>query len=239
MKKDLKSTDKSKKTWAIIGITITIILVCIGGWYLGKPLISFVSNADVFKEWVEKQGIFARLGFVAMMATQVVVAIIPGEPLEIAAGFAFGAWEGTALCLLGTTIGSVIIFAAVKKVGMKLVNVFFKAEDLDRITFLKNTEKLKTMLFIIFLIPGTPKDMLSYFVGLTKINMLSWLFISTVARIPSVITSTIGGSALGQNNYIMAAIVFAVTAIISLAGLVIYNHICNKNKKEIKSNGTT
>lgn len=82
--------------------------------------------------------------------------------------------------------------------------------------------------FILMFIPGTPKDLISYFVGLTDMKLYEWLIISTIARIPSIVTSTIGGSALAEKNYKFAVIVFVIAAIISIAGIVIYNLIQSK-----------
>ena len=88
-------------------------------------------------------------------------------------------------------------------------------------------------MFIVFMIPGTPKDLLCYAVGLTNLRMRDWLWISLVARIPSIITSTIGGNALGERNYVFAAAVFAVTLLISLGGILLYRHICRKGNEEL------
>ena len=80
-------------------------------------------------------------------------------------------------------------------------------------------------------IPGTPKDLLSYFAGLTDIKMGRWLLITTVARIPSVITSTVGGNAVGEQNYLFAILVFAGTLAVSALGLLIYQRI-SKHRKD-------
>ena len=166
-----------------------------------------------------------------MVIFQVVIALIPGEPFEIAAGYAFGAVEGTLLCILASTLGSVAVFLLVRRFGVRLVEVFFSKDKLKSVRFLKSTPKRDMLFLIIFMIPGTPKDLLTYAVGLTDIKFSRFLLIVSVARFPSVITSTIGGSALGMANYKFAIIVFALTAIISLAGIAIYNYICRKKGK--------
>ena len=81
-------------------------------------------------------------------------------------------------------------------------------------------------------IPGTPKDLLSYFAGLTDIKLGRWLVISTIARLPSVITSTIGGNAVGEQNYLFAVLVFAGTLAVSALGLWIYQRISKRKKDE-------
>ena len=98
-------------------------------------------------------------------------------------------------------------------------------------SFLKDKEKIYVTIFFIFLIPGTPKDVLSYVAGITSIKLLPFLLVSGVARIPSVVSSTIAGSYLGVKNYKMAAIIFAVTIVISGILFFIYKqHEKNKCK---------
>ena len=161
------------------------------------------------------------------------MAIIPGEPLEIGAGYAFGAVEGTILCLIGAVLGGAIVVLLVRRYGIKLVEVFFPKEKIMSLRFMQDSRRLELLVFIVFMIPGTPKDLLCYAVGLTNLRMRDWLWISLVARIPSIITSTIGGNALGERNYVFAAAVFAVTLLISLGGILLYRHICRKENEEL------
>lgn len=166
-----------------------------------------------------------------MVIFQVVIALLPGEPLEIGAGYAFGAVEGTILVVIGITLGSIMVLGLVRKFGVKLVEVFFDIEKIKKLKFLHDEKRLDFVTAVVFFLPGTPKDLLTYAVGLTDIKLSRFLLIVSVARFPSVITSTIGGSALGMANYKFAIIVFALTAVISLAGIAIYNYICRKKGK--------
>ena len=171
--------------------------------------------------------------YTGMVFLQVLVAIIPGEPLEIAGGYAFGAWAGTALCLLGAVLGSVTVFALVRRWGRGLVEVFFPADKLEKLHFLLHTSPKRTALFwLIFTVPGTPKDLLCYFAGLTDLPWGTWLLIATVGRLPSIVTSTIGGNALGTKNYWGAILVFVITLAISAAGLLFYDRLCDRKQKE-------
>ncbi len=221
-------TDKHKKI--ISGCVIAAFILFCGavGWFVGRPLIQFVVQPEHFRSWVEKSGVWGMLAFVGMTVFQVIIAFVPGEPLEIGGGYAFGAFWGTLLCIIGITIGSLIVFWLVKSFGAKLLEVFFTFEKIKSLKFLQNEKKLGLLCFFLFFLPGTPKDLLTYFVGLTKIDFKSFLFIVAVARIPSVITSTIGGSLLGSEKYLFAAIAFGVTLIISVIGWLIYNKISKK-----------
>ena len=229
----MQMTDRQKKIWGIatvIGLVVFMGLLC---WFVGRPMIRFVSEPEKFRLWVDEHGIWGRLAFIGMVIFQIIVAIIPGEPLEIGAGYAFGAVEGTILCLIGAVLGGAIVVLLVRRYGIKLVEVSFPKEKIMSLRFMQDSRRLELLVFIVFMIPGTPKDLLCYAVGLTNLRMRDWLWISLVARIPSIITSTIGGNALGERNYVFAAAVFAVTLLISLGGILLYRHICRKENEEL------
>lgn len=223
-------TEKEKKWLVGGGLVLFLLLSGLVCWFAGRPLIRFVRQPELFRQWVDQQGLWAPVAFVGMVVLQVVVAVIPGEPLEIAAGYAFGAVEGTLLCILGTWTGGLMVFLLVRRFGARAVEVFFPLEKLNELKFLKNEKKLTFWVFIVFFLPGTPKDVLCYFVGLTKLPLRTWLLISAVARIPSIVTSTVGGDALGMQNYTFAAVVFALTLVISGGGMLAYRAICRRQE---------
>ncbi len=220
-----KFWDKHRKLLGSLLIIFALLFCAVITVFIGKPLIEFAKEPQKFQEWIDSFGAWGRLIFVGIIVMQVVIALIPGEPFEIAAGYAFGSVEGTLLCLAGIVIGSVIIFLLVRRFGVKLVELFFPMEKINSLKFLQNKQRLNTIYFVVMCLPGTPKDLLSYFAGLTDMKLRTWLLIVTVARIPSVITSTIGGSALGNEQYIFAGLAFAVTLALSGAGLLIYRKI--------------
>lgn len=215
---------------ALMAFVVFMAVVC---WFVGRPLVRFVSEPELFRQWVDKNGIWGRIAFLGMVVFQVIIAIIPGEPLEIGAGYAFGAVEGTGLFLLGATIGSTVVFLLVRKFGGWVVEAFFSREKIRSLKFMQNSRRLNLIAFIVMFIPGTPKDLISYFMGLTDMRLGHWILITFFARIPSVITSTIGGNALGLQDYSDAIIAFAVMAAISALGILIYRKI-SKIKSEKK-----
>lgn len=208
-----------------MGIGIFVLLSAAVAWLIGKPLLQFVSEPEKFRQWVDSHGLLGPLAFLGMMVLQVFVAVIPGEPLEIGAGYAFGAVEGTLLCILGAAIGSTLVFLFVRRFGVRAVEVFISREKIHSLRFLQNTRRVHLFLLVAFLLPGTPKDVLCYVAGLTTLKLGPFILISSICRLPSIVTSTIGGSALGSGQWGMAAIVFAATLVISAIGLWIYKRI--------------
>ena len=222
-------TDKQKKTLSVLAIVIFVLLSAALAWFVGRPIIRFARQPEQFRAWVDSHGAWGPLAYAAMVFLQVVVAVIPGEPLEIAGGYAFGAWVGTLLCLAGAVLGSAAVFAVVRKWGVPLVDVFFPQDKLDKLTFLKTSPKRTALLWLVFTVPGTPKDLLCYFAGLTDLPWGTWLLIATVGRLPSIVTSTVGGSALGEQNYRAAVIAFALALAVAGVGYVIYRAVCRRH----------
>ena len=223
---------RQSRVRGILIVAALVILTALLMVFVGRPLVGAVRDPASFRAWVDEKGVVGELVYVGMVLVQVVVAVIPGEPFEIAAGYAFGAVEGTVLCLLASVAGSMAVFFLVRRFGMRLVRLFFSEEQIEKVRFLKTTPNRNLVYFLIFFCPGTPKDLLCYVAGLTDMSPLTWLLISSVGRVPAIITSTLGGSALGEKNYGFAVIVFGVTLAISGAGVLAYRLICRRKAGE-------
>lgn len=214
----------------IIKIISLIALLSVTGLliYISIPLIKFIKNPLEFKNWIDSFGIYSPIIYILITILSIIFPIIPGEPLEMVAGYAFGSLKGTPLCLLAECLGSVIVVLLVKKFGRKIVDYFFNKEKIDSLKFLQSSSKKNIIFAIIFIIPGTPKDLLCYFGGITNIDLKTLLLIVTLGRFPSIITSTLIGGHLSEQNYLYAIIVFVITALLSLTGILIYNRIQHK-----------
>lgn len=227
-KGDDTMTEKQQKTLYAVSLTVFFLFCGAVGWFIGIPMIRFAEEPEAFRAWVDASGIWGRIIFIGMVILQVIVAFIPGEAIELAAGYAFGGLEGTVLSMVGILLGSWIIFMLVRKFGVKMVEVFFSKDKIAQVGFLNNQKKTKVLAFLLMLIPGTPKDFLSYFAGLTRLDLKQWLVIVCTARLPSVLTSTLTGAAAGEKQYVMAVILLVLTGLISFVGILYYRYICKQ-----------
>lgn len=190
----------------------------------------YLMDAERVRDLISQNYFLGALCLLLVCAVQVIVALVPGELVEIAAGYAFGAVWGTVLCVMGTILGSVAVILLVRRFGRKFVYAFYPKEKLDQLPILRDPKKRNTLVLVLFLIPGTPKDMFTYAVGLTDMSIPLYLLLTTFARLPSVVSSTVGGNAVGEKNYLAAVIVFAVTAVVSGIGLLIYRLIQRRHE---------
>ncbi|MGN0469152.1 MAG: TVP38/TMEM64 family protein [Acutalibacteraceae bacterium] len=223
---------KKKQVSIIIALAVLLVAFVVCYCFFGKKLLAFFEDTDRFKAWLDSFGTAGKVIFVTIRALQTVVKFIPAEPLEIGSGYAYGTFGGLFFCSLGTLIGSFIIIGLTKIFGVRIVNVFVSQEKINSLRFLQNKSKLSITLLIIYLIPGTPKDVITYLIGITDYSIWKFLLITTFARIPSIITSTICGSTLEQKRYWVSALVFISTAILGLVGLFVYNKYQEKLNKQ-------
>ena len=216
-------------------LILTVILLLMTGLlclWLAPYLAKIAAEAEQLRGWVREHPILGRMIYMGIVLLQVLLAVLPGEPLEIAGGYIFGAVEGTVLCLIAAALGSLLVFCLVRRFGSGFVKLFFEDEKMKKLHFLSSSPKRLFLFMVIFMVPGTPKDLLSYYAGMTDMKLPVFLLICSLGRLPSLVTSTVGGNALGMKSYLFAAVVFAVTLLISGCGLALYEYICASQKKK-------
>ncbi len=184
------------------------------------------------RERVDRLGVWGILAMLLLQVLQIVVAIIPGEPVELAAGTMYGALGGLILCLTGILLGSAGVFWTVRRRGREAFIRTPLWQKLQRYSFLQNEARLEAMVFLLYLIPGTPKDILVYVCGLSSISMSRFLLLSTLARIPSVVTSTWAGASFAGGDHLLTLGIFAATGLLGLLGIAFHNRLLARKNGE-------
>lgn len=226
---DIKKLLKSSIPILIL-VAVMVILTIIFLPYL-KPLAT-EEGREEFKNWARGLGFGGWLITLGIQLLQIFVAFIPGEPVEIMLGVVWGSWGGMFTCLLGILIGTTVIYFLARKLGMSFIRKVVGTDDLTKYKFLRDKNKVELTVFILFFIPGTPKDALTYIAPMAPIHPVKYILIATFARIPSIITSTILGDSVVEGNYILAIVVFAITALISVLGIIFGNKYIEHRRKK-------
>ena len=228
---DTHYQQRRKRIGAFSLLLFAIILVLLTLFFT-KVLAPYLKSTEELRAFLNSYGWKGYLILLSLQCLQVAVALIPGEVVELGAGYAYGAVKGALICLAGIAITSALIFLLVKRIGTPLVETFVSREKVQQLRFINSQKKLNRFVFFLFLIPGTPKDVLTYFVGLTDMKLSDFLLITLIARIPSVLSSTICGQMLGDNHFYTAGIVYAITGIVSVLGYYFYNRIIQKRESD-------
>lgn len=219
---------RRRKQLAIFSILLVLVLAGLATWFVCRWLTSF--SQDGFRDYIRSFGGFGPVVLLALQFLQVFVALIPGELLETAAGYAFGPLWGTVICYTGIALGSALIFRLTRRYGIRLVEIFTSREKINQLRFLNTAQKRNNLVFLLYFIPGTPKDLLTYFVALTDMPFGPFLILTMIARIPSMVSSTFGGHLLGQSRYQGAILLYGITGFVSLLGLWGYNRYIRKKQ---------
>ena len=229
--------DKKRRRKIITGISL-FILLCLTV-LLTVLCWNFFAKSDQadFRAYIEGFGAAAPLVFLGVQMLQIFLPLLPGEVMEISAGVLFGAVKGTLLCLAGILVASAAVFWLVRRFGRSVLDLYFDVDKLYETKLFSSETRLKRLLFLVFFIPGTPKDLLTFVAPLSRVTLPEFLWISMIARVPSVVSSTVGGHFLVAGDYLSAAVVFAVTGVLSLLGIVVYKRLLQKYraKKSEKS----
>ena len=231
------SKNNKVKIFKIILIMMLLILIIGIIAYLFPVMknLSSIEGQVAFKQKVEDSGILGLLSLFGLQVAQIFLIIVPGEPIEILAGMCYGGLWGAVFIMISAFIISTTIFLLVRKFGKKFVYSFCSEERVKKIENSKlfnNPQKIEMIMLILFLIPGTPKDLLVYIAGLLPIKPLKFILISSIARFPSVISSTLAGENLVTGDWKTSIILYAIVFII--VGIIVF--IMNKFDKDKTTN---
>ena len=211
----------SKKTkifkLVLLGIVLTIAIAVTA--YL-IPVIKELGTPEgqqAFQTKINDSGFLGVLMLFGLQFAQIFLFIIPGEPIEILAGVCYGSIWGTVFIMISAAIISAFIYLLVHKLGRKFIYDFVSKEKIEKIEnnkVFQNPKTIRFLIFILFFIPGTPKDLLTYIAALLPIKPMEFIIISTIARFPSVISSTWAGASLLEGKWQASLLIYGVTIFI-------------------------
>lgn len=229
----MKKINKAK-IMKLIALITTIAILVIATIYM-IPIIKQINTPEgqaQFKEKITNSGITGMLILFGLELAQVVLAILPGEPVELLAGICFGPIWGAIFLMVSVFIVTAMIYFFVKKYGRDFIYEFFPKEKVNKVEnskLFKDPQKVETVMALLFLIPGTPKDLLVYIGGLLPIKTSRFLALSTLLRFPSIISSTIAGDKLLEGQWKVSILAYVITFAITAIVIFVVNKF-DKNK---------
>ena len=226
------ASPRARRWVTALSVAIVLVLLTLLSVFVLYPMVQDFRDPEYFRMQIADKGWLGRLTMVGLFMLQIFFAFLPGEVFEVGAGYAFGGVEGSLLCIIATALSSTVIFLLVKRFGLKLVTLFFEKHHIDEWSFMKNSKKRNLLTFMLFLIPGTPKDLLTYFVGLTPMKLHTFLLLTVPARLPSLLSSTFTGGMLGSEKYVFAAVLYGITALLTLICVIRYRRESRRSLPE-------
>ena len=223
---------RNKRTVQIV--TVVIILLLLAGITVAcMPLIKELrteAGMEKLKETLETRysGIEAMGIFVLIQAVQVIIAVIP--PVQIIGGVLFGWFVGCLLSFGGILLGTLVIFLMVSRFGRPLVEAFVDEKVMKKFKFLQDEKCLIKVLVILYLIPGIPKDVISYLVPLTPVKRRDFFLYVMPCRLPAILMSTLLGSNAIDGNIVPVICLIGAAAVLGIAGFFLKDTVVEKLK---------
>jgi uncharacterized membrane protein YdjX (TVP38/TMEM64 family) len=202
-------------------------------WVQVKKLYSLYQDQEEFKKVIRSYGAYAPLAYILLQILQVVIAPVPGGAIEFLGGVLFGVKAGLIYSMIGLTLGSWSAFTLARVFEKVAVEKFVSEETRKKFDYLVEHQGV-ILSFILFLIPGFPKDALCYILGLTPMHLGIFLVISTIGRIPGTLMATLQGAKAFEHQYYTFGLLLGVSFLLILKFYIYHEEIQNLVKKQRK-----
>ncbi len=209
-------------------LSVFLALIVFASIKYAPGITRLISRPEKFKDFLASYGSTSTLIYILLQMAQIIIAVIPGEFVQIAGGYAFGTALGTLYSFVGTLLGTAIVFFGIRLLGFSLIKTFISPKKLSKFEFLINNPKSEIALFILFLIPGIPKDTLVYISGMTPIKPITFILVSSIARLPGLWGSAYIGAHLQKKEYLPVWIVSGIVLVLFVIGLLAKDKIIDK-----------
>jgi len=215
----------ARRVLALVAFPALVAALAAAAIVYREPLWQLFHSAESLREWLSAEGGVAPLIFVGLQALQVVVFFIPGEIPQVVGGYLFGTWKGSLLSLAGITLGAGLNYFAARLLGLPFVYALFRRDSVDRIRTLAGSRRARLSFFLLFLIPGIPKDILCYVAGLSPLGLPTFLLYSTLGRIPGIVGSALIGDAAAGRRWLLAGGILITATVLFVLGFLFRERI--------------
>jgi uncharacterized membrane protein YdjX (TVP38/TMEM64 family) len=196
-----------------IGLIVALVVV------FRNELWGLFKDREAIRAWIGVRGLWGPAAYIGLQIIQVVIFMIPGELVQVAGGYVFGFWLGSLYTLIGIALGSLVNFYAGRLLGRPFVESLFPREKIEEVERVTGSGKGAAGFFLLFVIPGIPKDVLCYVAGVSKLRLIAFLAVSMTGRLPGILGSSYMGSAAYSGAYRGAIIVLVAASLLFVLGL--------------------
>lgn len=221
----------------VVIAVIALVAASIAWWLLvyGRDVLALLTDGRRVQKQAARLGPLAPVALAGLVAVQQLSAVLPAEPLELAAGYVFGFWKGALVCFAGSLVGAVAIIVLVRLVGDRALALFLSRRRLDDLERFAASPRFELILFVYFLVPGLPKDLMTYAAALARVRPLRILLITSVGRVPSIAASVLASSLAADGDWRAAGAVLAGIVALVLAGAAVYARARTRHRSRSQS----
>ena len=217
-------SSKKKVAIAILKLIFLILIVILIPLYLYFYQQDFLMRFRDFNDivsFLERYKLQSIPIYIILQIAQIVISVLPGQFFQLAAGYLYTFWPALLFSCIGAFLGTTITFWLAKVLGSDFVHIFFEKDKTEDYVKRLNSKKAYTIVFLLYAIPGIPKDVVSYAAGLSEMKYKPFIILSTIGRIPGMMGSIIIGSMWHKEEYV-GMIILAIIAVVAFCTCIIY-----------------
>ena len=217
-------SSKKKVAIAILKLIFLILIVILIPLYLYFYQQDFLMRFRDFNDivsFLERYKLQSIPIYIILQIAQIVISVLPGQFFQLAAGYLYTFWPALLFSCIGAFLGTTITFWLAKGLGSDFVHIFFEKDKTEDYVKRLNSKKAYTIVFLLYAIPGIPKDVVSYAAGLSEMKYKPFIILSTIGRLPGMMGSIIIGSMWHKEEYV-GMIILAIIAVVAFCACIIY-----------------
>lgn len=217
-------SSKKKVAIAILKLIFLILIVVLIPLYLYFYQQDFLMRFRDFNDivsFLERYKLQSIPIYIILQIAQIVISVLPGQFFQLAAGYLYTFWPALLFSCIGAFLGTTITFWLAKGLGSDFVHIFFEKDKTEDYVKRLNSKKAYTIVFLLYAIPGIPKDVVSYAAGLSEMKYKPFIILSTIGRLPGMMGSIIIGSMWHKEEYV-GMIILAIIAVVAFCACIIY-----------------
>ena len=231
MAKTNNTSLRNRRVAVLVALFAFVGIVGVLALLFGRDVLAFLTDGRRVQEQVDRMGPLAPVVFGALVVIQEVTVLVPSEPLELAAGYAFGFWKGSLIYLAASVVGCIAIIAVVRFGGDRVLELILTSKRRAQLARLREAQKFDLAILVCFFIPGVPQDLMAYLAAFAGMRPVHLVAITTAGRLPSVLAVTLASSFAAAGDWRATALVFGVTAVAVVVGVLLYHRFKRHHAK--------